>query len=142
MQSVSKLVSIVFLGLMSSFVFAGQFDINKPILCAIQAVDECSVGESCIKVKPETVSLPDFINIDLVNKQVSSAGSSPMATSPIKGFEYIQGKLILQGGDASGDNPRGGVGWTMSLNDATGKMTIAGVADGFAMIVFGSCLQR
>ena len=52
-----------------------------------------------------------------------------------------KGKLILQGGDASGDDPSGGVGWTMSLDKTNGKLVISGVGDGFALVVFGNCIN-
>jgi len=141
-MSVYKIFIAFTLGLLTVSANAAQFDVQRPLLCAIQQIDECTAGEDCVGVTPQSVSLPDFLWIDLANKRVTSAGTQALTSSPIKGVERMNGKLIIQGGDAAGNNPRGGVGWTLSLNEATGKMTIAGVADGFAMIVFGSCIQE
>ena len=117
-------------------------DTNTTILCAIQDIKECAVNEPCIKVTPESVALPDFLSIDLKNKIVSSVGVSPVATAHIERVERLHGKLIMQGGDASGDNPRGGVGWTMALDETSGKIVASGVGDGFALVLFGSCIKQ
>ncbi|MGB8712512.1 MAG: hypothetical protein WCD50_05230 [Onishia taeanensis] len=120
---------------------AVAFEEEAPIFCAIRDVNDCGANYPCVEVSPESVALPDFFEVDLGNNMISSVGSANIATTPIERTERLNGKLILQGGDASGNNPRGGVGWTLSVDEESGKMVLSGVGDGFALVVFGSCLQ-
>ncbi len=119
-----------------------EIDHNKPILCAIRDVDDCGANYACVEVTPEDVALPDFFEIDLVKNVIASVGAINVGTSPIERVASLNGKLILQGGDASGDNARGGVGWTLTVDEDDGKVILAGVGNGFALVVFGSCVQQ
>jgi len=121
---------------------AEAYDEKEPILCAIRDVSDCGADYPCVKATPESVALPDFFEIDLASNKITSVGWAAPAVSPIENIERLHGRLILQGGDASGDNPRGGVGWTMTVDEDDGKLIIAGVGDGFALVIFGSCVQR
>lgn len=142
MRKFSKFLVGTGLVLMLPSIAAQAFDEKAPILCAIRDISECGVDYPCVEVTPGEVALPDFFEIDLAGKQIRSAGAAAPAASPIGRIERLNGKLVLQGGDASGDNPRGGLGWTMMVNEGNGGLVVAGVADGFAMVVFGSCLQK
>ena len=142
MQPFIKFLSRACLALAVPALATAAFDGSKPILCAIHNVDDCGADYDCVQVTPESVALPDFFTIDLASKQITSAGTADVAASPIGRIERLNGKLILQGGDASGDNARGSVGWTMTINEDDGRMVIAGVGEGFALVVFGSCLQQ
>jgi hypothetical protein len=142
MRQFNKFLSGMSLMLAIPSLALAAFDGNEPVLCAIRDVHECGAGNACSEVTPESVVLPDFFAIDLSSQQITSVGTGDVTVSPIERVERLNGKLILQGGDASGDNPRGGVGWTLTLNEADGKMVMAGVGDGFAVVVFGSCVQQ
>jgi len=142
MRQFNKYVIRVCLLLAFPSLAAAAFNENESILCAIRDVNDCGASYACVEVTPESVALPDFFAIDLAGKLISSRGTAEVTASPIGRIERLNGKLILQGGDASGDNPRGGVGWTLTLNEDDGKLVIAGVGDGFALVVFGSCVQQ
>jgi hypothetical protein len=142
MRLLRKFMAVGWLALAIPSLATAAFDANEPILCAIRDVNDCGASYACMEVTPEAVALPDFFAIDLAGKSISSVGTTDVTASPIERVERLNGKLILQGGDASGDNPRGGVGWTLTLNEDDGKLVIAGVGDGFALVVFGSCVQQ
>jgi hypothetical protein len=126
--------------LLPSTVFAETLP-KKPLLCALQKVNECGLGYECVEVTPESVGLPSFVTIDFKDKLISSVGTDPVISSPIERIEKLNDKLILQGGDGTGDNPHGGIGWTLLLSESDGRFSFSGNGDGFGTVVFGSCLE-
>ena len=54
---------------------------------------------------------------------------------PIKTIAQVRDYLILQGGEPSGHNPSGGIGWMLSMDTGMGKITIAGVGDGTSLLL-------
>lgn len=142
MHTLSKYLPHACLLLALPSLAGAAFNEREPILCAIRDVNECSADHKCAKVTTESVALPDFFEIDLSKKLIASVGPVDRGTSPIERVERLNGKLILQGGDASGDNPRSGVGWTLTIDEDDGKLSIAGVGTDFALVAFGSCVQR
>ena len=119
---------------------AETFDGSKPMLCATQYVSQCDVGADCVNVTPESVNLPDFFQIDVAGNLISSTPESAReATTPIERSEHLDGKLVLQGADDGIEDVRDGLGWTLAINEETGKMVISASGDGFAVVVFGAC---
>ena len=49
---------------------------------------------------------------------------------------------MLQGADDGIEGVRDGLGWTMAINDTTGKMVLTASGDSFALVVFGACTLR
>jgi hypothetical protein len=122
---------------------AATFDGSKTILCAMQSVTQCDAGTDCVSVTPENVNLPDFFQIDVAGKVISSTPESGReATTPIERSEILDGKLVLQGADDGIEDVRDGLGWTIAINEETGKMVISASGDGFATVVFGACTLR
>jgi hypothetical protein len=119
---------------------AAPFDGSKNMLCATQYVSQCDTGADCVNVTPESVNLPDFIHIDVAGKLISPTPESGReATTPIERSEILDGKLMLQGADDGVEDVRDGLGWTIAINEETGKMVISASGDGFATVVFGAC---
>lgn len=130
---------IALVGLMTiSSMAAAAFDGSKTLLCATQAVNECVVGEHCEFVSPEDVNVPDFLAVDVANMVIESGERQ----TPIERRESLDGKLVLQGADDGIEDVRDGLGWTMVIDDTTGKMSLTGAGDGFAIVVFGACMER
>ena len=128
---------------LSAAVMAEPFDGGKTMLCANQYASECDVGTDCKTVTVASVNLPDFFLIDTTNKLISAtpeSGSS--STTTIERVEHLDGKLMLQGADDGIQDVRDGAGWTMSINEATGKLVMTTAGDGFAVVVFGACTLR
>lgn len=128
---------------LTSVAMAEPFDGEKIMLCANQYASECVAGTDCTNVSPASVNLPDFFLIDTGNKLISAApeGVSTSTTS-IERVEHLDGKLMLQGADDGSKDVRDGNGWTMSINEATGRMVMTTAGDGFAVVVFGACTLR
>ena len=114
------------------------FDGSQTLLCATQAVNECVAGEHCEFVASESVNVPDFFVVDATNAVIESSGRQ----TAIERAESLDGKLVLQGADDGVEGVRDGLGWTMVIDDTTGKMSLTGAGDGFAIVVFGACMER
>jgi hypothetical protein len=129
--------------ILSSLAMAEPFDGEKTMLCANQYASECVAGTDCINVSPSSVNLPDFFLIDTGKNLISAAPeSASMSTTTIERVEHLDGKLMLQGADDGIKEVRDGMGWTLSINETTGKMVLTAAGDGFAVIAFGACALR
>jgi hypothetical protein len=128
---------------LSSMVMAEPFDGEKTMLCANQYASECVAGTDCTNVSLVSVNLPDFFLINTGEKVISAAPESDSSsTTIIERVEHLDGKLMLQGADDGSKDVRDGTGWTMSINEATGKMVMTVAGDDFAVVVFGACTLR
>ena len=113
-------------------------DGSQTLLCATQSVNECVVGEHCEFVTPESINLPDFFVVDAANGVIQYSGRQ----TAIERQESLDGKLILQGADDGSEEERDGLGWTMVIDDTSGKMSLTAAGDGFVVVVFGACMER
>ena len=128
---------------LSSFTMAEPFDGGKVMLCASQYAHECDAGNDCATVTVASVNLPDFFLVDTGKKLISATPESgSTSTTTIERVEHLDGKLMLQGADDGVNDVRDGAGWTMSINESTGKMVMTTAGDGFAVVVFGACTLR
>jgi len=124
-------------------VFAGSFDGSVPLTCGIQTVAECDRDNECYPVTLASVNLPDFFQIDFAAKQISAAGVRRAGNAtPIERVEHMAGRLLLQGGDLSDENPNGGIGWSMIIDESSGRMSMSGIALEFALVANGACMLR
>lgn len=122
---------------------AAPYDGSQALVCAVQYVSQCDAGTDCVNVMPESVNLPDLFIVDVPEKVLRPIPESGMErTTPIERSEILDGKLILQGADDGIEDVRDGLGWTLAIDEQTGKLVFSAAGDGFAMIVFGACAQR
>lgn len=143
MKQANQLLILAGSLVLSAVAMAEPFDGEKTMLCASQYASECVAGSDCVNVSPASVNLPDFFLVDTANKLISAVpASATSATTSIERVEHLDGKLMLQGADDGIKDVRDGAGWTMSINEATGKMVMTTAGDGFAVVVFGACALR
>ena len=109
---------------------AGKHDGSAPLLCVPIGITECGAEGECKRGTAESVNLPQFIRVDL--KAMTIRSEEQKRDSPIKSVEHMNGKLILQG--AQGER-----GWTMLIDEDTGRLSATVVADGEGFVVFGAC---
>lgn len=116
---------------------------EETLLCAIAEIKECIRGQECTQPLPEDVNAPDFFQVDLEKKVLSSAETSgEERTSAIEYVERVNGKLVLQGVEPTSALDPSGVGWTISIDEENGRLvgTASGAVAGIVM--FGACLPR
>jgi hypothetical protein len=108
-------------------------DGSKLLLCAAIETFECGSGIECQRGTARSINLPQFLKIDFKEKKVSGTRESgEVLTAKIENMERSDGKVLLQG-------TQNNKGWSMFINEATGKMTITASDDQVGFVVFGAC---
>ena len=117
------------------------FDGDEELLCSITQHFECTV-DGCLAVEPEEIEALEYMIVDVKNKEIENTQfdeDSGRLVTPIERVEKIENKLMLQGAEADKDEELDGLGWTMSIADPTGAMTMSAVGENVAFIMFGHC---
>ena len=113
---------------------AADFDGSKPLLCATIETFECGAGIECQRGTSQSINLPQFLKINFKDKKISGTRESgEVLSTKIENMERSDGKLVLQG-------TQNNKGWSMLINEATGKMTITASDDQVGFVVFGACI--
>ena len=138
-QTVLLAAGLLYTGL----IMATDFDGSKTLVCANQTVSECLPSQRCRMVAPENVNLPNFFHVDTGNKVLTGKHDGGIdASTPVERLEHLDGKLILQGADNGIEGVPDGNGWTMVIEESTGKMSMTASGDGFVIVAFGACMSR
>jgi hypothetical protein len=121
-------------------VSASPFDGAQPLICASTEILECIPGAGCNRVTAQSVDAPQFMRIDFDAKSISSEWQGGGArVSEIERSEVVDGKLMLQGAEDGIENVRDGLGWTLSIGQESGTMTLTGSGDAVGFVIFGAC---
>ena len=125
------IAGIILLGLSLAVspAFAGDvFDGTKPLLCAsIEAVD-CEPGEPCERGIPGIMGAPKFMRIDFAKSEIAG----PLTTTKIRSIDKDENQIILQGFEL-------GMGWTFSIDRASGDARITFSGSNLSFIIFAAC---
>jgi hypothetical protein len=118
--------------ILSSTVFApafgADFDGSKNLICAPVEAMDCVAGEACTRGLPDEIGAPAFIRVDVTKKVISG----PMQTTPILFVDKTETRVLLQGKEL-------GFGWTIALEQSTGKLTATLVDEEGVFVLFGNC---
>ena len=114
---------------------AEDFDGSVPLICASVDTLSCAPGEDCAAATTEALNIPQFLRIDFAAKAImAERPDGDQRTSEIQKLEQLDNELILQG-------IQGGLGWSLTITRATGKMSLSAVGDRVAFVVFGACTR-
>lgn len=103
------------------------------LFCAASQVVVCPEQEQCTRGLPETANLPRMFKIDLKGREVVSlTQSGDRRTSKILHLVKEDGVYVLQGAES-------GKGWTATVNESDGHLTITASSSGEAYVVYGIC---
>jgi hypothetical protein len=102
--------------------------------CALTKAFECTSEEGCTELSLREMALPRFFRIDLKTRTITSLDREvPREPTSISAIDRPEGMLVLHGTENRG--------WSMTLGEASGALTMSATdADG-GFVVFGSCLQ-
>ncbi len=114
-------------------------DTSETILCASLDVFECVDGRGCEEVLPEDVDAPTFLWIDIEDKEIRASVEG--RGSPIDHIEEVEDRLVLQGVEDGRGDENDGTGWTISIEQTTGRMVGTAAAHQAAIIIFGACTE-
>jgi hypothetical protein len=124
-------------------VTAGVFDGSKTLYCALMDTLQCLPGGECQEVEAEEVNLPDFIVINFKDKIITTTKEgNNKRSSKIESKKLVDGKLILQGAEDGAEGVRDGLGWSIAINETTGKMVLTGSGDEVGFVFFGACTPQ
>jgi hypothetical protein len=111
---------------------AADFDGSKSLICALKDDFEC-IPDSCERVTSESINLPQFIRLDFKDKKVSTVREGvQVRTTPLERLDRQGGNLYLGGLEM-------GLGWSMVISEANGKMVLTMAGDQVGFMIFGAC---
>src|SRR6185369_12754878 len=105
---------------------------NKLLCTAVQATS-CRDDGDCVTDVPWKFNVPQFIEIDLAAKRLSTTkASDENRESPINSLTRADGLLVLQGLEE-------GRAFSFVINETTGRISATVARDGITVSVFGAC---
>jgi hypothetical protein len=117
---------------------AADLDGSVPILCAFTRAFECDGQSGCDPTTVDDVNLPSFFKIEVKKNIITAMGltteSQAKKETKITGFQRMDGKMVLQGVEQRG--------WSMVINEKTGKMALTASGDDEAFVLFGTCIPQ
>lgn len=110
---------------------------DSPWVCSVVHVVECNADRECTENSPEVLAdLGSFFSIDLDAGVIASAGPrSSDRSARILESSHEEGRLMLAG-------LQGGRGWSLTLVEDTGEVSLAISDPDGAILVFGNCMAR
>jgi hypothetical protein len=103
------------------------------MLCSIVEVNFCAPGGLCEQGPPWVWNVPDFIEIDLIEKELrTTKASGQNRKTPIRSISREDGDLVLGGVEL-------GRSFVFSIREATGDLTVTVASWGRGGVGFGTC---
>ena len=107
-------------------------------MCSLGQIIECDYGAECRAVTNDSIDAPDFVRLDIRKKEFSAITAGE-ASEPdaVDSVEELDNHLIVQG--VQGSDPTDPLGWSVSINQTTGRMTLTASGDDAGFVAFGAC---
>ncbi len=118
----------------SSAAAAGNFDGSRNLLCVPTDATQCEGAGDCDRVAVEEINLPRFVNVEFTKKRLRGTllGGEEQTTA-IQNVQTLGGHTTLLQGSENGR------GWSLSIDQTTGDMSVAIAGDDIAFVLFGVC---
>ena len=141
MKTIMIKLLLITIGLFGATMVMADFDGSEPLVCSFGQIIECDYGAECMSVTNESVDAPDFVELDFKKKQVvaTTAGESA-EPDDIDNVEDLDNHLIAQG--VQGSAPTNPLGWSISINQTTGRAVLTASGDNAGFVVFGACMPK
>ena len=102
-------------------------------LCSAASVTICFDDGTCVNTAPWEVNVPQFINVDLKKKSLSTTkASGEDRRTKVDNMRRAEGRVYLQGIDQ-------GRAYTFVIDEETGFLTVVVARDDLTVSVFGAC---
>ena len=142
-----KIKWIFFIALLVMFIpfslLAGDFDGSTSLIFASQEVYECSLENGCKEIESADINLPSFLIIKFSKKEISATPESGRkAITKIERIERNDGILYVQGAEDGFKGEEDGLGWTLAIEEDSGKGVLTGAMPGSAFVIFGVCTPQ
>jgi hypothetical protein len=135
MTHIQKILLCMILGLaVSSAAAAADFDGSRNLLCVPTDATQCEGAGDCDRVSVEEINLPRFVHVEFKKKRLRGTmlGGEEQTTAIQNLQTPADGRTILQGAE-------NGRGWSMTIDQTTGDMSVAIAGDDIGFILFGVC---
>ena len=130
---VSSKFAVASLAIVAPVAVADSLVGEDKILCSAVQVTVCGIDGVCESGLPWKYDVPQFVEIDLKKKQISTtAASGENRSTPIRHLQRENGKILFQGVQ----NERA---FSSVINEEFGDGTFAIAVDGIAINVFSAC---
>lgn len=140
MRTIAKTFLVLSASLLGVSTAAADFDGSKPLMCSFAKVIECPAGSKCRTVANDSIDAPDFVKFNFrKNEVVSTTAGVESAPDKIDNVQELDNFLVLQAIQGGTGGSRDTLGWSASIDKATGRMTVSGAGENAAFVVFGSC---
>jgi len=138
MNSITRKMLVATAGLFCAAVASADFDGSEPLMCSLGQIIECDYGAECRAVTNDSIDAPDFVRLDIRKKEFSAITAGE-ASEPdaVDSVEELDNHLIVQG--VQGSDPTDPLGWSVSINQTTGRMTLTASGDDAGFVAFGAC---
>jgi len=126
------LLAVTLLGAMGPVLADDLHGVDR-ILCSAVSVTVCTVDGDCETDLPYNWNIPQFIEIDLAKKMLSTTkASGENRQTPAASIRREDGWIYLQGVE-------GGRAFSFVIDETTGLTSIAVARKGLTVSVFGAC---
>jgi hypothetical protein len=133
MKRLKLLLLAASMTLASSALQADDLSGASDLLCTSVQATICYADGDCEIGAPWNWNVPQFIEIDLEQKTLSTTEAScENRATPIKSLEYSDGLIFLQGIE-------NGRAFSFVIDEATGFASVAVARAGITVSVFGAC---
>lgn len=114
-------------------VLADNLSAADRLLCSTLQVTACEIGGYCETLAPEELNVPQFVQVDLPGKQLSTTpASGEDRRTSLQTVRREAGQIVLQGFEA-------GRAFSLVIQEATGRASFASAAGDRGVMVFAAC---
>ena len=116
---------------------ASDFDGSRNLLCAPTDAVQCEGAGECSRKEVELLNMSKFLYVDFAGKKLSGSveGAEDEKASTIQNFQKLESTTLVQGAEE-------GRGWSLTVDQVSGDMTLAIAGDDLAFVLFGVCQPR
>lgn len=141
MKMIMKRMLLAAAGVLGSTAVLADFDGSEPLICSFGQIIECDYGAECMSVTNESIDAPDFVVLDFKKKQfVATTAGESTESDDIDHVEDLENHLIAQG--VQGSTSTDPLGWSISINQTTGRAVLTAAGDNAGFVVFGACMPK
>lgn len=126
-------------GVFGTTVAIADFDGSEPLMCSFGQVLECDAGTPCRAVTNESVDAPDFVKLDFRRKQLVSTTAGEDSSADDISVVDLTNYLVVQGVQGGGEGGGDTLGWSLTINHASGQLVAAGAGENAGFVIFGAC---
>lgn len=128
-----RIITLLIASLLSASVMADDVSGAERLLCSTLRATACGSDAACESVAPAEINVPQFVQVDLAGKQLSTTpASGEQRRTPLQTVRREPGQLVLQGYEQ-------GRAFSLVIDEATGNASFASAGSGRGVIVFAAC---